>query len=58
MLLIALILLGCGAAFVYGLIHSPRSRRLAITALLIVAALIILIGLWTFIVKMCFPAQL
>jgi len=56
--LIALILLGCGAAFVYGLIHSPRSRRLAITALLIVAALIILIGLWTFIVKMCFPAQL
>jgi CHASE2 domain-containing sensor protein len=56
-ILIALILLGCSVALVYGLLHSPRSRKLAIAALIIVAALIILIGLWVFIVKTWFPLR-
>jgi hypothetical protein len=56
--LIALILLGCAAALVYGLVHSPRSRRLAIAALIIVAALIIITAVWAFVIKTWFPAQL
>ena len=58
LLQIALILLACFAALVYGLLHSPRSRRLAIAALIIVAALIIITALWAFIIKTWFPAQL
>jgi hypothetical protein len=55
MLRIGLILVGCAAALVYGLMHSPRTRRLAIAALIIVGALILLLGLWAFIVKTWFP---
>ena len=56
--LIALILLACLAALVYGLLHSPHSRRLAIAALIIVAALIIITAVWASIIKTWFPAQL
>jgi len=56
--LIALILLACLAALVYGLLHSPRSRRLAIAAVIIVAAGVILFALWAFIVKTWFPVWL
>jgi hypothetical protein len=55
---IALILLVCIAVVVYGLLHSPRSRRLAIAALIIVAALIIITVLWAFIINTWFPVQL
>jgi hypothetical protein len=58
MLRIGLILVGCAAALVYGLMHSLRTRRLAIAALIIVGALIILFGLWAFIVKTWLPATL
>ena len=56
--LIALILLGCLAALGYGWFHSARTRRLAIAALIIVAALILITAVWAFIVKTWFPAQL
>jgi predicted branched-subunit amino acid permease len=55
---IGLILLACILALVYGFLHSRRSRRLAVAALIIVATLIILYGLWTFIIMTWFPAQL
>ena len=55
MTLIALILAACLAALVYGWLHSARTRRLAIAALIIVAALIILTAVWAFIVKTWFP---
>jgi len=55
---IALILLDCLAAIAFAFFHSPRSRRLVISALIIVVALILLIGLWAFNVKTWFPLQL
>jgi len=55
---IALILVACVAALGYGFLHSPRTRRLAIAALIIVASLVILFGLWAFIVKTWFPLRL
>jgi len=55
---IALILLACLAALAYGWFHSARTRRLAIAALIIVAALITITAVWAFIIKTWFPAQL
>ncbi|MEW6569303.1 MAG: hypothetical protein AB1449_14305 [Chloroflexota bacterium] len=55
---IAPILLASIAALAYGFLHSPRTRRLAIAVLIIVAALIIITAVWAFIIKTWFPATL
>jgi len=55
--LVALILLGCLVALVYGWFHSARTRRLARAALIIVAALIILVALGVLIERALFPLQ-
>ncbi|HLC04752.1 MAG TPA: hypothetical protein VJK02_17085 [Anaerolineales bacterium] len=56
-ILIALILVGCLAALVYGWFHSARTRRLAIAAIAIVAGLIALVALGVLISKTLFPLR-